>query len=125
MQLPLPTLLAFLFVSMSCATTSIPEEGFVETDGTRLYFESIGVGERIVVLHGGPGFDHGQFLPQLNALAAEHQLIFYDQRGTGFSEGPVDAASITIENFIADLDRVREHFGLERMNLLGESGSGS
>jgi proline iminopeptidase len=82
------------------------------------------VGETIVVLHGGPGVPHDYFLPHLDPLADHHQVIFYDQRATGRSSKDVDPATITMETFIADLDALRESFGLEAMHLLGHSWGG-
>lgn len=100
------------------------EEGFKEVNGTRLYYRSKGSGEPIVVLHGGPGFDHQQFLPFIDGLADKYQVILYDQRGTGLSAGPVDADSITIENFIEDIEGIRKAFQIEKLNLLGHSWGG-
>jgi proline iminopeptidase len=116
--------IAALLIVFLAASFTDARDGYVETNGTRLYFKTLGTGEPIVVLHGGPGFDHRQFLPFIWDLAARHQVILYDQRGTGLSEGPVDADSITIENFIADIEGIREAFGIREMNLLGHSWGG-
>jgi pimeloyl-ACP methyl ester carboxylesterase len=45
----------------------------------------------MIVLHGGPDFDHEYLLPDLDRLAASCRLVYYDQRGRGRSftgEGP-------------------------------------
>jgi proline iminopeptidase len=47
-------------------------------------------------------------------------VIFYDQRGGGRSELP-DTALLTPRHFVADLEGVREHFGLEQMDLVAQS----
>jgi len=113
------------------AVESMPAEanpaittGHIVADGATLFFKTMGTGDPIVVLHGGPGFDHRQFLPFIWELADGHQVILYDQRGTGLSESAVDSASINIDNFVADIEAVRRHFGLEKMNLLGHSWGG-
>ncbi len=120
------TLIVFLvaFASVPCAGAPIIEEGFLEVNGTSLFFKTMGSGEPLVVLHGGPGFDHRQFLPYIWELAEQHKVILYDQRGTGLSSGPVNAESISIDTFIADIEAVREAFGIEKMNLLGHSWGG-
>ena len=110
--------------SVSCTNEPSIEEGYLEINGTTLFFKTMGSGEPIVVLHGGPGFDHRQFLPYIWELAANHKVILYDQRGTGLSTGPVDSTSISIENFIADIEGIRQAFGIEKMNLLGHSWGG-
>ncbi len=61
--------------------------GFVSAQGADLFFKTLGTGDPIIVLHGGPGFDHRQFLPFIWELAEGHQVILYDQRGTGLSSG--------------------------------------
>lgn len=101
-----------------------PTTGTIAADGATLFFKTMGSGNPIVVLHGGPGFDHRQFLPFIWELAVSHQVILYDQRGTGLSESAVDSASINIDTFVADIEAVRRRFGLEKMNLLGHSWGG-
>ena len=120
------TLLATLVLAVTTSCTNRPnlEDGFVDTNGTTLYYKTMGSGEPIVVLHGGPGFDHQQFLPFIWELSSDYKVILYDQRGTGLSSGPVDSASITIDNFIEDIEGIRRAFDIERMNLLGHSWGG-
>jgi proline iminopeptidase len=92
------------------------------TRGTaRLYVREIGRGEPIIVLHGGPDFDHEYLLPDMDLLADSFRLVYYDQRGRGrsFSGGPAD--EVDLEGEIDDLDAVRASFGLERVTLLGHS----
>ena len=117
-------LVLFTFLSVTCTDRPAVEEGFVEVNGTSLFYKTMGSGEPIVVLHGGPGFDHRQFLPYIWELAARHKVILFDQRGTGLSSGPIDSKSISIDSFIADIEGVRNAFGIERMNLLGHSWGG-
>lgn len=120
----LPLAIAILSAIISCAPPAGMEEGHLDVNGTSLFYKAMGSGAPIVVLHGGPGFDHRQFLPYIWELTSRHRVILYDQRGTGLSSGPVDADSINIDTFIADLEGVREAFGIERMNLLGHSWGG-
>lgn len=99
-------------------------EGLVEARGAEIYYKMMGSGEPIVVVHGGPGLDHTYLLPGMAELAEGYRLVFYDQRASGRSLAPLDSASITLENFLADLDAVREAQGREQMNLLGHSWGG-
>ncbi len=98
--------------------------GKIDVKGGSLFFKTRGTGDPIVVLHGGPGFDHRQFLPFIWELAQGHQVILYDQRGTGLSKGEVDSTSINIAAFVADLEAIRRYFKIERLNLLGHSWGG-
>lgn len=102
----------------------VSETGYLEVNGTRLFYETMGEGDPIVILHGGPGMEHGYFLPHMKPLANTHKLIFFDQRACGRSSADVDSASMTMAQFVEDIDAVRTHFGIEKMNLLGHSWGG-
>ena len=117
-------ILLMLTPVLAMAGEPVCEEGFIANGAHSLFFKTLGEGDPIVVLHGGPGFDHRTFLPFIWELARGHQVILYDQRCTGLSTGPVDSASINIDTFIEDIEAVRKAFGIEKMNLLGHSMGG-
>ena len=79
----------------------------------------IGEGSPLIVLHGGPEFDHSYLRPGMDMLADSFHLIYYDQRGPGRSSG--ECENISVESEIADLENIREHLQLEQINLLGHS----
>jgi proline iminopeptidase len=88
-------------------------------DGVRLWAErSGGAGDPLVLCHGGPGL-WDMFGDVAGLVADVTPVIRWDQRGCGRSERC--AGPWTSERFVADLDAVRRHFGLERMALLGHS----
>ncbi len=121
-RLIMSVILLSLFIS--CAAENKIEDGYLDVNGTTLYYKTMGRGDPIVVLHGGPGFDHRQFLPFIWELSSKHKVILFDQRGTGLSSGPVDSASITMDNFIEDIEGIRKAFNIDKMNLLGHSWGG-
>lgn len=86
-----------------------------------LYARTLGDGRPIVVLHGGPDFDHRYLLPDLDRLAESFRLVYYDQRGRGASATGVRAEEVSMASEIEDLDSVRRHFGFGRCALLGHS----
>lgn len=96
------------------------EEGTVRSNGVQLYYKIVGEGEPVVILHGGPGFDHNHMLP-FGELAHDHKVVFYDQRATGNSTGALDSGSITVDNFVEDLEGLRKKLNPGKMNLLGHS----
>jgi proline iminopeptidase len=100
------------------------DEGHVPVDGARLYYRTVGQGPPIVVLHGGPDFDHYYLLPELDRLAETFQLVYYDQRGRGRSAEGVAPDDVGIESEVADLDGVRRHFGFYTIAVLGHSWGG-
>ena len=92
------------------------------TQGTaRLYVREVGRGAPVIVLHGGPDFDHEYLLPDMDRLADAFRLVYYDQRGRGrsFSGRPADEVDLAGE--IDDLDAIRASFGFERVAVLGHS----
>jgi len=86
-----------------------------------LYSRAIGRGQAVIVLHGGPDFDHSYLLPDLDQLKDGFQLIYYDQRGRGRSAEGIRPADVTIASDVDDLDKVRQHYSLEAPALLGHS----
>jgi proline iminopeptidase len=99
------------------------EEGRVNANGVKLYYKIMGEGEPVVILHGGPGFDHNYMLP-LSQLADDYRVIFYDQRATGDSTGVADANSITVDNFVEDLEGLRKELNLGKIHVVGHSWGG-
>jgi len=89
--------------------------------GVRLFVREIGSGTPIIVLHGGPDFNHNYLLPEMDRLADSCRLIYYDQRGRGKSSAGVAAEDVSIESEVEDLERLRQHLGLDAISLLGHS----
>lgn len=96
-------------------------EGYFPVPGAQLYFREIGNGRPLLILHGGPDFNHNYLLPDLDRLSSAFRLIYYDQRGRGKSSPGVASESVTIESEVDDVDRLRQFFGLETIALLGHS----
>ena len=100
-------------------------ESYAPVDGAELFCREAGEGRAIIVVHGGPDFDHTYLLPDLDRLADSYRLIYYDQRGRGRSKGRVDLEEMSIERYVEDLDRLRAHHRLESVAILGHSWGGS
>jgi len=99
-------------------------EQFLEANGTKLFVKRMGSGSPVVVVHGGPVLEHGYLLPHLEALAADHELIFYDQRLSGRSAGSAPRASIRLATFVDDLEAIRVALGLGQIHVLAHSWGG-
>ncbi|MFJ6725235.1 alpha/beta fold hydrolase [Streptomyces sp. NPDC091281] len=97
---------------------------FDAPDGTRLAHHVRGEGEPLVVLPGGPG-RASAYLGDLGGLAAHRRLILLDARGTGDSATPADPDTYRCDRQVADVEALRVHLGLERLDLLGHSAGGS
>lgn len=101
-----------------------PREGYIPVENARLYYREIGLGRPILILHGGPDFNHNYFLPDMDRLADSYRLIYYDQRGRGKSMGAVQPEDVSIQSEIEDVEAVREYFHLESAAVLGHSWGG-
>jgi proline iminopeptidase len=91
--------------------------------GASIFERRIGSGPPAVVLHGGPGAHHDYLLPGFDALAQGRELIYYDQRGGGRSAVPRETP-VGWREQVADLEDLREQWGLERLALVGYSWGG-
>jgi len=95
------------------------------TDDDRvLAFERRGSGPMLVCHPGGPGFSGAGYFANLADLHEQLTLVILDPRGTGASSRPAHPTAYRIEDYVADLDAVRAHLGVERMDLLGHSHGG-
>lgn len=96
-------------------------------DGNRLRWAAYGNpgGKPAAVVHGGPGSGSH---PGNVALfdPARYRIILFDQRGCGgstphASEPTTDLTHNTTAHLVADMERLREHLGVERWLLYGGS----
>lgn len=76
---------------------SADEEISIETATGPAKIWTRGTGPRLIVFHGGPGFDHRPLLTGLKRLERYRTLVFFDQLGSGTastSEQPVTAEAL-------------------------------
>lgn len=97
-------------------------------DGQRIYWEESGnpAGIPAVYLHGGPGgtLGNGGYRDKLDP--ARFRIIGFDQRGCGRSrplvtEPGYDLSRNTTAHLIGDMERLREHLGVNRWLVNGVS----
>lgn len=96
-------------------------------DGHEIYWESVGTpaGTPAVYLHGGPGSGcssgaRRQFDP------TAYRAVLFDQRGCGRSRpladtSAADLSANTTWHLVEDVERLREHLGIERWVVVGGS----
>ena len=85
--------IAILFATIACREPrpDVAPEGFVEVPGGRVFYTTMGNGDKtpLLLLHGGPGGRSCGF-SVLRDLAADRRVIRYDQLGSGQSDRPAD-----------------------------------
>src|SRR5690625_747182 len=92
----------------------------INVDFQGLHVNTVGDGEAIVFLHGGPGSEQRFFLPHVLPLSRQFKLVFYDQNGCGRSEPSFDN-QYSMMHEVNTLELLRKELKLEKINLYGES----
>jgi len=98
---------------------------FVDIEGSCLVPQGASMHEMptLLLLHGGPGYDHSGFKPAFSRLADIAQIVYYDHRGHGRSDRrPRD--EWTLDTFADDVVRLCEALGITRPIVLGQSFGG-
>jgi pimeloyl-ACP methyl ester carboxylesterase len=106
---------------------------FVIVNGARIFFDTVGSklaidGERMVerptliVMHGGPGFDHSTMRPYFDRFANTHQVLYIDHRGNGRSGG--EKESWTLAQWGDDVKTLCDVLGIEKPVVFGNSFGG-
>jgi proline iminopeptidase len=98
---------------------------FVDVEGPGLVPDGNGVREKptLVLLHGGPGFDHVAFKPVFSRLADLAQIVYYDHRGHGMSDRR-PPSEWTLDTWADDLVRLCDALGIVKPIVLGQSFGG-
>ena len=106
---------------------------YVTINGARLFFDVVGsslaverdrMAERpaMLVLHGGPGFDHSTMRPYFDRYADAYQVVYLDHRGNGRSGGEPDGW--TLDQWGDDIAAFCDELGFVRPVVLGQSFGG-
>ncbi|MFC9249547.1 alpha/beta fold hydrolase [Streptomyces sp. NPDC057136] len=96
---------------------------FAAPDGTELAYHLVGEGEPLLCLPGGP-MRASTYLGDLGGLARHRRLVVLDLRGTGNSAVPVDTATYRCDRQVGDVEALREHLGLDLVDVLAHSAGG-
>lgn len=126
--------LCVMIATSALASAAPAEKGATfQAPGATIYVEVLGnaPGVPLVVVNGGPGFDHtyehaalpGETSPW-ETLSKKRRVVFYDQRGNGRSGPLKPGQSCNLADQIADLEAVRAHIGAEQIDLAGHSWGG-
>jgi proline iminopeptidase len=119
-------------------TQSADQDYWLVEKDIRLFHFADGNGTNVLFVHGGPGFPTAEPLAGLKSLTNNYRIHYYDQRGCGKSSRPIErfASSNYYENMqtldrtlglgaqIADIERIRQILGDEKIILIGHSFGG-
>jgi proline iminopeptidase len=111
----------------------IKKDGYMklQVNGTELFFDVVGSGldadfqprPAMIILHGGPGFDHTYLRPWLDPVSEVAQLIYIDQRGCGRSQRHTHEY-YQLGIMADDIVLFCKTLGIERPIVLGQSFGG-
>jgi len=77
----------------------------------------------LILLHGGPGYDHTSFKPAFSQLSDIAQIIYYDHRGHGRSDQhPIN--ELTLDTLADDIVKLCDALGIIKPIVLGQSFGG-
>ncbi|HZC83375.1 MAG TPA: alpha/beta fold hydrolase [Rubrobacter sp.] len=99
----------------------------ITVDGVSIAFWTLGKGEPLVYMAGGP-WGHVELWDILECrqwyerLAQERMLVRYDIRGTGYSER--DVSDHSLDALVADVEAVVDRLGLDRFDMFGAFDAG-
>ncbi len=107
---------------------------FVTLDGQRIFFDVVGEKLRIdgprlaekptlIVMHGGPGFDHARMRPDFDHFADVAQVLYIDHRGNGRSH-PSDQRTWTLDQWGDDVKTFCDVLGIRKPIVFGQSFGG-
>lgn len=89
-------------------------------DGTDVHYRVLGDGPPLVCIPGGPG-RAVSYLGDLGGVDATRQLVLLDPRGVGASADPADPRTLRVDRLVDDVESLRAHLGLDRIDLLAHS----
>ena len=108
-----------LFSQKAGSNSSVAiDSGYIIVDGGRLFFETAGKGENIVLLHDGM-VDREIWDEQFPVLAKNYRVVRYDRRGYGKSSDPEAPYS-----HIADLNHLFIQLNIDKAIIFGMSSGG-
>jgi proline iminopeptidase len=115
-------LAALLLYAAPAIAQHAPGSYLTTKNGVRLWYESEGNGDPIVLIPGGPGSPHDYFHPEFSRLArAGHRVIYFDPFGRGKSDKAQKATDYTFNGDVDDVEALRTALNLGRIILFGHS----
>jgi pimeloyl-ACP methyl ester carboxylesterase len=105
----------------------------VDIGTARIFFDTAGpefaiTGDRmarrptLIVMHGGPGFDHSTLRPYFDRFADTHHVLYIDHRGNGRSTG--EPSTWTLAQWGDDVKAICDALGIEEPIVYGNSFGG-
>ena len=98
------------------------QEKYAEVNGLKMYYEEIGEGDPLILLHGGIGCSRQNWGPSYSLFSQHFKLIALDSRGHGKTDNPKKEFSYRL--MCDDTVALIEELGLEKPLICGWSDGG-
>ncbi|MFT3701640.1 MAG: alpha/beta hydrolase [Agriterribacter sp.] len=95
---------------------------YYTVNGAKLYTVTVGEGEPLFIIPGGPGGTHISYRGfDSLAVGSNIQLIYFDGFGRGKSDTAKNVSEYTLDRDIEDIEGLRKAMHLNKISLLGHS----
>ena len=106
---------------------------FIGLETARIFFDVVGTAleltpdamtprPTLLVLHGGPGYDHTTLRPYFDRFADTHQVVYLDHRGCGRSTGDIETWHL--DQWADDIAAFCKALGIVKPVVFGQSFGG-
>jgi epoxide hydrolase 4 len=127
--MPTRALLALMIMCFAVASVhaadfeSKVKQGFVDSNGVKIHYATIGSGPLIVMIHGFPDYWY-TWRKQMEGLADKYQCVAIDQRGYNLSDKPQGVDNYAVPLLVGDVIAVIKHFGKDKAIVVGHDWGG-
>jgi len=118
----LALLIAMAFGSISYAIQN--GDYFVDNEGVKIWTHVSGQGPVCVVITPGWGASVDLYMSSMQVLEKSYTMVYMDDRGSGRSDKPVDAAMYAMSYLTSDIEAVRKFLSVDQICLIGHSMGG-
>jgi proline iminopeptidase len=123
-------LLLSLFVWFGAANAQVKtvdswtDGKYIKVNGANLWVVTVGEGDPIIVIPGGPGGAHLSYRNFDSLAKNHHQVVYFDAFGRGKSDTAKNVGEYTLERDIDDIEGLRKALNLNQVTVLGHSYGG-
>ena len=123
-------LLVVMFLSVAAVSLraadfeSRVKQGYVDSNGVKIHYATIGSGPLIVMIHGFPDYWY-TWRRQMEGLSDKYQCVAIDQRGYNLSDKPQGVENYSMPHLVGDVIAVIKHFGKDKAIIVGHDWGGA
>ena len=100
------------------------KQGYVDSNGVKIHYATIGTGPLIVMIHGFPDYWY-TWRKQMEGLSDKYQCVAIDQRGYNLSDKPQGVENYSMPHLVGDVIAVIKYFGKDKAIIVGHDWGGA